>query len=128
VEAVREVQAGEGDGVLDRHNAREEAWAEFRAHPSKYTYQELMRFVPEGRTPGVARQGDGRGAEADLGSLIELWLETKEIERLVERLRRGKDSELEALSHYTTEPVAKRLVKSHPAVAARSSERSGCAS
>jgi uncharacterized Zn finger protein len=67
----------------------------------------------------VARQGDGRGAEADLGSLIELWLETKEIERLVERLRRVKDSELEALSHYTTEPVAKRLVKSHPAVAAK---------
>lgn len=31
--------------------AGEEAWTEFRAHPSKYTYQELMRIVPKSEHP-----------------------------------------------------------------------------
>jgi uncharacterized Zn finger protein len=46
-------------------------------------------------------------------------LKTKEIERLVERLRAATDAEIEALSHYRTEPAAKRLAKSHPDVAAK---------
>jgi hypothetical protein len=100
-------------------DAREGAWAEFRAHPSKYTYQELMRFVPKTERSSWHAKAMEAAAGADLGSLIELWLETKEIDRLVERIRNVKDSELEALSHYTTEPAAKRLAKSHPAVAAR---------
>ena len=58
-------------------------------------------------------------AGADLHSLIELWLETKEIERLVERLRKARDEELEGISHYATEPVAKKLAKTHPDVAAK---------
>lgn len=58
-------------------------------------------------------------AQANLGALIELWLETKELDRLVERLRLVENSELEALSHYTTEPAAKHLARSHPAVAAK---------
>ncbi len=58
-------------------------------------------------------------AGADLHSLIELWLETKEIERLVEKLREARDEELEGISHYATEPVAKELAKTHPDVAAK---------
>jgi uncharacterized Zn finger protein len=58
-------------------------------------------------------------AGADLYSLIELWLETKEIDRLVDRLRRAPDAGLEAISHYATEPVAKKLAKTHPDVAAK---------
>jgi hypothetical protein len=100
-------------------DAREEAWAEFRAHPSTYTYEELMRFVPKGERSAWHAKAMDAAAGADLGSLIGLWLETKEIDRLVDRLRRVKDSDLEALSHYTTEPAAKRLAKSHPAVAAK---------
>jgi hypothetical protein len=45
----------------------------------------------------VAEQGD-------LASLIEFWLSVKEIERLIERLSRASDAELEGLSHYVTEP------------------------
>jgi uncharacterized Zn finger protein len=100
-------------------DAREEAWAEFRAHPSKYTYEELMRFVPKAERSAWHAKAMDAAAGADLGSLIELWLETKEIDRLVERLRQAKDSALEALSHYTTESTAKRLAKAHPAVAAK---------
>jgi uncharacterized Zn finger protein len=58
-------------------------------------------------------------AGTDLHSLIELWLETKEIERLVERLREARDDEIEAISHYATEPVAKQLAKTHADVAAK---------
>ena len=43
----------------------------------------------------------------------------KEIERLVERLNRASDHELEGLSHYVTEPAAQRLAKTHPGVAAK---------
>ena len=35
------------------------------------------------------------------------------------RLRRAKSAELEGVSHYRTEPAAKRLAKSHPDVAAK---------
>lgn len=100
-------------------DARELAWAEFRAYPSKYTYEELMRFVPKVERASWHAKAMDAAAGTDLGALIELWLDTKEIERLAERLRRSKDAELERLSHYRTEPAAKRLAKSHPAVAAK---------
>jgi hypothetical protein len=100
-------------------DAREDAWAEFRRHPSKYTYEDLMRFVPKAERATWHAKAMEAAASGDLGSLIELWLETKEIDRLVERLRRARNTDLESLSHYTTEPAAKRLAKSHPAVAAK---------
>jgi hypothetical protein len=34
-------------------------------------------------------------------------------------LDRTSDTELESLSHYTTEPAAERLAKTHPGVAAK---------
>jgi tetratricopeptide (TPR) repeat protein len=103
-------------------DALEDAWAEFRAQPHTYSYRDLMSFVPKAKRAAwheKAMEATERARGADLGSLIELWMETKEIERLVSRLRRAKDAELEDLSHYSTEPVAKRLAKSHPDVAAK---------
>ena len=43
----------------------------------------------------------------------------KESERLISRLRRATDDELEGLSHYRTEPLARKLERSHPDIAAR---------
>ncbi|MBI4587416.1 MAG: hypothetical protein HY725_01140, partial [Candidatus Rokubacteria bacterium] len=105
---------------VGRHrDALEEAWAEFRADPSTFSYEELMRFVPKaGRRAWHAKAMDA-AERADLGSLIELWLETREIERLVRRLGMATDAEIEDLSHYRTEPAARRLAKSHPDVAAK---------
>ncbi len=100
-------------------DAREEAWAEFREHPSKDTYEELMRFVPKAKRAEWHGKAMEAASGSDLGSLIELWLKTKEVDRLVERLRQAKDADLERLSHYTTEPAAKRLAKSHPDIAAK---------
>ena len=55
----------------------------------------------------------------DLHSLIELFLETKEMKRLAELVRGATDEALEQTSHYATEPAAKKLEKAHPGLAAR---------
>ena len=51
--------------------------------------------------------------------VIDLWLKTKEIERLAAHLRSTDEAQLEGLSHYVTEPAAKRLTRSHPDVATK---------
>ncbi len=60
-----------------------------------------------------------RQGTCGLWTLIPLWLEAQEIDRLVTRLRQVEEGELEALSHFITEPAAARLATSHPDVAAR---------
>jgi hypothetical protein len=107
------LELGRGDEAL------EAAWAEFKKHPSKYSYADLMRYVPDAERAAWHTKAMDAAAGADLYSLIELWLETKEIDRLVDRLRRAPDTELEDISHYATEPVAKKLAKTHPDVAAK---------
>jgi uncharacterized Zn finger protein len=100
-------------------DAIEEAWTEFRENPSTFSYAELMRFVPRAERAGWHAKAMDAAERADLGALIELSLETREIERLVRRLRTATDTEIEELSHYRTEPAAGRLGRSHPDVAAR---------
>lgn len=51
--------------------------------------------------------------------MIELFLETKELERLADLPRRSGNGALEDLSHYTTQPAAKKLEKTYPDVTAR---------
>jgi len=99
--------------------AIEEAWVQYREQPSKFTYEELMRFVPKAKRAAWHGKAMEAASGADLGSLIELMLETKEIDRLVGLLRAASDADLEGLSHYTTAPAATRLAKSHPDVAAK---------
>lgn len=104
---------GRGDAAL------EAAWAEFQDHPNKYTHEELMRYVPEADRAAWHAKAMDAAAEADLHSQIELWLETGERDRLVERLRMANDEELEGTSHYATEPAAKTLAETHPDVAGK---------
>lgn len=56
---------------------------------------------------------------ADLWSQIELWLEHREMGRLEAGIRRATDEALEDLGHYCAEPLAGRLERSHPDLAAR---------
>jgi hypothetical protein len=100
-------------------DALEEAWAEFRADPSTFTYEELMRFVPKSERAAWHAQAMDAAERAHLGSLIELWLQTREIGRLAERLRTATDAEIENLSHGRTAPAAKRLAKSYADVASK---------
>ena len=105
---------------LDRSGeALEDAWAEFQESPNKYTYEELMRFVPKTERSlwhGKAMDAAERG---DLGHLIELLLATEETERLIRRLKEASPSALEGLNHYVTEPAAEHLAKMYPEVAAK---------
>src|ERR1035437_1200483 len=105
---------------LGRGNeAIETAWADFRKHPGKYSYDELMKFVPKSeRTAWHGKAMDAAKGD-DLHSLIELFLETKEMKRLAELVRGATDEALEQTSHHTTEPAAKKLEKAPPAPAAR---------
>jgi len=100
-------------------DALESAWTEFQAHPSTFKYKELMRYVSAKEKKAWRMKAMEASEEADLSSQIELWLENKEMERLVSRLRRATDEEMEDLSHFRTEPLARKLERSHPDIAAR---------
>jgi len=105
---------------LDRGGeALEAAWADYRAHPSKYTYEDLMKYVPKAER----RKWHEKAIEAiqggDLSSAMELLVATKELDRLADLVRQSTDNALAGLSHYCTEPVAEILEKSHPDLAAR---------
>ena len=105
---------------LDRGaEALDSAWAEFQAQPGKFTYEELVRYVPKAERGAWYRKAMDAAEQGDLDSVIELWLGAKEIGRLAERLERTSDAKLESLSHYVTEPAAERLAKTHPGVAAK---------
>lgn len=92
---------------------------EFREHPSKFTYDDLMKFVPKTERREWHEKALNAAKGADLHSLLELFIETKAMERLAELVRGATDEALQPLSHYSTEPAAKKLEKSQPELAAR---------
>ena len=95
------------------------AWTEFEKYPCKLAYDQLMKYVPKEDRTSWHNKAMNASANTDLDFVIELWLATREMDRLVERLRTASHQELESLSHYTTEPVAKKLVRLHPDIAAK---------
>ncbi|MFQ5740375.1 MAG: hypothetical protein ACE5JX_15310 [Acidobacteriota bacterium] len=82
-------------------------------------YKELMRYVPAKEEKAWHEKAMKASEKGDLSSQIELWLEKKEIGRLVTRLRKATDEELDNLSHYKTEPLARKLERSQADIAAR---------
>ncbi len=104
---------GRGGEALDA------AWADYRAHPSKYTYEDLMKYVPKAERRTWHEKAIEAATGADLSSAMDLLVAAKELDRLADLVRSAKDNALEGLSHYTTEPVAEKLEKPHPDLAAR---------
>ena len=100
-------------------DALQSAWSAFEAHPSTFTYKELMRYVPNKEKTSWHQKAMAASEKGDLSSLVELWLENKDYDRLVSRLLQTTDDQLEDLSHYRTEPLARKLERSHPDVSAR---------
>jgi uncharacterized Zn finger protein len=107
------VRLGRGDEALTA------AWASFQKHPGEHTYEDLMKFVPEADRSAWHEKAMDAAKNADLGCLIELFVETNETGRLAELVRGTADETLEHLSHYTTEPAAERLEEIQPGLAAR---------
>ena len=107
------VKLGRGDEALH------DAWAEYRKHPDKYTYADVMKHVPKAERAAWHEKAMEAATGSGLDSLIELFLETKELERLADLLRRSGSEALEGVSHFITQPAAKGLEKTHPDVATR---------
>jgi hypothetical protein len=104
---------GRGDEALDA------AWSDYRKHPSTYTYDDLMKYVPKTQRKEWHEKAIEAAMGADLHSIMDLLLKVKELDRLAEFVRQIRDDDLEDLSHYATEPAAKIFEKAHPDLAAR---------
>lgn len=102
-----------------RDEAIEIAWGEYREHPSKCSFDALIKVVPKEQRAAWREKALDAARGADLHSVMELFTETSETERLAALVSGVTDSALENTSHYATEPAAARLDKSHPAQAAR---------
>jgi hypothetical protein len=106
-------------GIGRSGDALQSAWGEFEAYPSLFTYQELMCYVPAKEKKAWHQKAMQASEKGSLTSQIELWLKKKEIDRLVSRLRKAAGQELEDLSHFTAEPLARKLERTHPDISAR---------
>jgi len=95
------------------------AWSEFQENPGEFTYGNLMRYAPGSDKAAWHERAMAAAAGASLGKFISLCVKTKEWERLSQRVHSAKPVELEALSHYCTEPAAKALAKKDPLAAAK---------
>ena len=104
---------GRGEEALDA------AWSGYREHPSTYTYDDLMKYVPKGQRKEWHEKAIEAATGTDLHSIMELLLKTRELDRLAELVRQTRDDDLEDLSHYATEPVARKFEKTRPDLAAR---------
>jgi uncharacterized Zn finger protein len=104
---------GRGEEALDA------AWAEYRKSPSKFSFDDLMKVVPKAERAVWREKALDAAKGADLQSVMELLVETKETERLAAVVHVTTDVALENTSHYATEPAALKLQKPHPELAAR---------
>ncbi|MDT8319273.1 MAG: hypothetical protein RQ826_01965 [Xanthomonadales bacterium] len=104
---------GRGDEALDA------AWSDYLRDPATYTYDDLMKYVPKGQHKEWHEKAIEAAMGADLHATMDLLLDTRELNRLAELVRQTRDDELEDLSHYATEPVARKFEKPHPDLAAR---------
>lgn len=102
-----------------KNEALEAAWADFREQPSKFAYDDLMKFVPKAERQQWREKALSTAKGEDLHSLVELFVETKAMDRLADLVSGSTDQALEHVSHYATEPAAKMLEKTRPDLAAR---------
>jgi len=104
---------GRGDEAI------ESAWGEYRKSPSRFSFDDLMKVVPKAGRAVWREKALDAAKGADLHSVMELLVETRETERLAELVRDTTDVAFENISHYATEPAAMKLEQPHPELAAR---------
>lgn len=100
-------------------DALKEAWTSFEKHPSDYSYDEFMKYVP--------KQDKGRWHEkvievakkTSLSAAVELCCKMKEWDVMADRVSSAGHEDLEGISHYVIEPAARGLVKRAPVAAAK---------
>ena len=104
---------GRGEKAIDA------AWAEYQRHPSKFAFGNLMEVVPKAQRAVWHEKAMNAAQGGDLRSAMELFMKTRETERLADLVRGTTDSALANTSQYATEPAAMKLEKAHPELAAR---------
>lgn len=106
--------------ALGRHEeALGSTWEEYRRAPSTASYRDLMRFVRRSERPEWHERVLAVLAGAGLRDRIDLLLSTRESARLANLIGETPRAQLVNLSHYTTEPAARRLKRSHPRLSAK---------
>jgi len=102
-----------------KKDAFESAWSEFKAGPSEYTYDEVMKYVSKKDRKHWHKKAIEEVKKASLPAIIKLCMKTKEWAILAESIKAADHEDLEAISHYTTEKAAQELEKNYPIEAAK---------
>ena len=106
-------------GLGRREDALDAAWANFSEAPSAYGYADVMKYVPRGEHRSWREKATQTAEKADLRGYIDVCVETKQWQRLADRVLSVGHEELESLSHYLTERAASGLARKHAAAAAK---------
>lgn len=104
---------GNNDEVLNM------AWNDFKKRPSNFSYRDLIKYIPEKNKKDWHEKVMDFIKDGPIESVIEICVEAKEYEVLVDRILRCKHKALEDLSHFTTEKAAKVLTKKYPEAAVK---------
>ncbi|MHB8279567.1 MAG: DUF6880 family protein [Candidatus Humimicrobiaceae bacterium] len=99
--------------------AIESAWTNFKKYPSEYSYDELMKYVAKKDINNWHNKAIEEAKISPLKSTIELFIKTKELDILADRILLVKHEELENISHYVIEKAAKVFLNKNSIVAAK---------
>ncbi len=101
--------------------ALETAWADYRKHPDRYSYDHLMTFVPQAERSAWHDRAITAALDGDryLPAVIELLLHTDETGRLGHLTACTSDNSLEGIGHHAAEQAGTALEPGHPGEAAR---------
>ena len=102
-----------------REDALDLAWAEFKKHPSNFSYETLMKFVDRKDVKNWHQKALGKAQTASLSGFIDICVKTKEWNILADHISSVDIEQLEDLSHFTTEKAAQGLSKKHGLAAAK---------
>ena len=99
--------------------AIESAWTNFKKYPSEYSYDELMKYVAKKDINSWHNKAIEEAKKSPLDSTIELFIKTKELDILADRILLVKREELENISHYKMGKAAKVLLNKNSIAAAK---------
>jgi tetratricopeptide (TPR) repeat protein len=102
-----------------KEDALAAAWSKFESHPSELAYEELMACVPKGEKAHWHDEAMKTATKGGVGEFMSLCVKTKEWDRLAARIHATTHVELEAVSHYDSEPAAAGLAKRDMLAAAK---------
>lgn len=95
------------------------AWKKFQQNPNEYDFEQLLRYSPKKERSNWQERAMAVADQSSLDNFIPLCVKAKEWDRLALRIHAAAPAELEALSHFTTEPAAGGLANHDPLAAVK---------